>query len=277
MAGLSRDDLFKAHAVAFQNPLRAWIVAGDFDADRAVKSFESRLEVGAAPLAANEHAVGTPRTEAIGRRIILLDRPGSPQAAFRIGQVGVDRKDHRFYALLLFNQILGGQFSSRLNAVLREKKGMTYGIRSHFDFRGGPGPFSAAASVDAARVAEAVGDVAAQIELLLGDEPPTLQELDDARRSIVEGQARQFETISDLAGRFAGLFVQDLPIDEYRRLSEWLHELDSDDLVEQARQVLKPDRLVTVVVADADATAPRLEELGWGLIERIDDRSAYQP
>ena len=98
--------------------------------------------------------------------------------------------------LLVLNQILGGQFTSRLNAKLREEKGFTYGVRSHFDFRRGAGPFSISASLQADRLAEALDDLRREVEALLGDRPPTAAELDDARRSLIEGQARQFETPS---------------------------------------------------------------------------------
>ena len=45
------------------------------------------------------------------------------------------------------NMVLGGQFVSRINLNLREDKGFTYGARTAFDFRRGPGPFALQASV----------------------------------------------------------------------------------------------------------------------------------
>ena len=56
-----------------------------------------------------------------------------------------------YYALLVLNTILGGQFVSRLNMNLREDKGYTYGVRSGFEFRRAPGPFSVQAAVQTGR------------------------------------------------------------------------------------------------------------------------------
>ena len=65
----------------------------------------------------------------------------------------------RFRASLVLNQILGGQFTSRLNTKLREERGFTYGVRSHFDCRRQPGPFSITTSVQADRLADALDDI----------------------------------------------------------------------------------------------------------------------
>ena len=48
-------------------------------------------------------------------RILLLDRPGAPQAVVRAGHLGIARLDPAFDHMLVLNQILGGQFTSRLN------------------------------------------------------------------------------------------------------------------------------------------------------------------
>ena len=135
---------------------------------------------------------------------------------------GLPRLDPDFTDVLVLNQILGGQFTSRLNAKLREEKGFTYGVRSHFDCRRGAGPFAISASLQADRLAEALDDLRHEVEALLGDRPPTLPELDDARRALIEGQARQFETPSALVSRYAGLFIHGLPPDHHAHFAERL-------------------------------------------------------
>ncbi len=99
------------------------------------------------------------------------------------------------------------------------RKGFTYGVRSHFDGRNGAGPFSIAASLQSDRLAEALDDLREELLALRDDRPPTTSEVDDARRSLVEGQARHFETPSALVSRYAGLFVHGLPLDEHAALS----------------------------------------------------------
>ena len=129
---------------------------------------------------------------------------------------------------LVLNQILGGQFSSRLNAKLREERGFTYGVRSHFDCRRQPGPFSITTSVQADRLAEALTDIHDELEALTGDRPPNQVELDNARRSLVEGQARHFETPSALVNRYARLIIHGLPADHEAGFADRLAAVDLD-------------------------------------------------
>ena len=66
------------------------------------------------------------------RRTLLVDRPGAVQADVRFGSFGIDRLDPRWSAISVASYAMGGAFLSRLNAVLREEKGYTYGVRMNF-------------------------------------------------------------------------------------------------------------------------------------------------
>src|SRR5206468_2839098 len=147
---------------------------------------------------------------------------------------------------------LGGQFTSRLNAKLREEKGFTYGVRSLFDARRGAGPFSVTASLQTDRIAEALDDLRREVLALLDDRPPTQAELDDARRSLIESQARHFETPSSLISRYTTLFVHDLPLDDHARFAERVGAVTVESLRATAARQILPDSLVAVVVADAE-------------------------
>ena len=105
---------------------------------------------------------------------------------------------------------------------------------------------------------------------MLGNRPPTPEELDDARRALIEGQARSFETPSSLVSRYAGLFLYDLPPNDHARLAERLAKVTIDAMVESARRHLRPESFVAVVVADADLVEKPLNTLGWGTVERAD-------
>ena len=94
--------------------------------------------------------------------LALVDRPRAAQSELRIGQVAAPRLTPDYYALLVLNAILGGQFVSRLNMNLREDKGYTYGVRSGFEFRRAPGPFVVQAAVQTDVTADAVREVLAE-------------------------------------------------------------------------------------------------------------------
>ena len=64
-------------------------------------------------------------------RIVLIDRPNSPQSVIFGGRVlPLTGRDPDKEALDLANEVLGGGFLSRLNSDLREDKGWSYGVSS---------------------------------------------------------------------------------------------------------------------------------------------------
>ena len=63
-------------------------------------------------------------------RVVIVDRPGAVQTQVLIGRIGPDRHDRAWPALVLGTYCLGGTLTSRLDRVLREEKGYTYGIRA---------------------------------------------------------------------------------------------------------------------------------------------------
>lgn len=266
--GLTRDDLVGFHQGRYGPARAAWVVAGDVDADRLADAIDRHLEGWNGP-APRPDEVSTP-TRAERPRIVLLHRPGSVQAAVRAGHVGMRRLDPDHTDGQVLNHILGGQFNSRLNARLREEKGFTYGVRSHFESRRLPGPFHIGASVQLDRLGEAVDDLYQEVRALLEDRPPTPAELDDARRSLIEGQARLFETPASLVSRYAGLFVHGLPVDHHARFAERLGAVTIDSLRSAAARLVHPEALVVVVVADADRAARPLSALGWADLEVLE-------
>ena len=269
VARLTRDDLRRFHDRHHGPSRAACVVAGDVDPDQLAEALDDRLAGWTGPEAAPlEH---TDPARGDRPRLLLLDRPGAPQAVVRVGHVGLARLDPDYTDVLVLNQVLGGQFSSRLNAKLREEKGSTYGVRSHFECRRSAGPFFIAASLQADRLAEALEDLHREVEALVGGRSPTASELDDARRALIEGQARQFETPSALVSRYATLYLHGLPPDYHAQFAERLDSVSVASLAAAARRQIRPEALVAVVVADAAHVLEPLRGLGWADVEVVAD------
>ena len=83
--------------------------------------------------------LGTPETTRA--RIVIVDKPGTPQTQLRVASIGAARSSPDFRALQVMNNALGGLFSGRINMNLRERRGYSYGTYSQFVFRRSPGPF----------------------------------------------------------------------------------------------------------------------------------------
>lgn len=267
-------ELAREEAVAFRDraltPSRAAVVvAGDVDPEEVVKLLEDRLGDWGGEDATPEPV--SPPARGSRPRILLLNRPGAPQAVVRFGHVGIARHDADHDPLMLLNQVLGGQFTSRLNEKLREERGFTYGVRSGFDGRRGAGPFAISASLQSDKLTIAFDDVRNELLGLLGDRPPTQTEIDEARRSLIEGQARHFETPSALVNRYASVFIHGLPIDYLATFPARIAEVDLPSIAEAARRHIQPDSLVAVVVADAEHVRDQLASIPWADLETVED------
>ena len=197
-------------------------------------------------------------------KIVLVDRPGAVQSELRIGHVGIARRVTDYHAVLVLNMVLGGQFVSRLNRILREEKGYTYGVHTSFDCRRWPGPFAVQGSVQADATVESVQEVLGQMEAIGGTLPVTSEELNLARAALTKGFARGFETAGQIARGVAQLVQHDLPADEYDRFITRVDQVDVAEVTLAAATHLRVDRAAVVVVGPAEQVAEGLATLGLG-------------
>ena len=197
-------------------------------------------------------------------RIATIHRAGAPQSELRMGHVGLPRTTPDYHAVLVLNTILGGQFVSRVNMNLREDKGYTYGARTSFEFRKGPGPFIFQTSVQSAVTVDALREVLGELRAIRTDRPVTPQELDLGRAALTRGYARNFETAEQLGRAAVQLSLYDLPDDYFTTFVPKVMAVGQEDVTRAAHAHIDPDRLLTVVVGDRDRIGTALDDLDLG-------------
>ncbi|HXH06907.1 MAG TPA: pitrilysin family protein [Vicinamibacterales bacterium] len=265
LRAMSLDDAAAFHRTWY-GPARATLIAaGDIDQAtlerEARRVFESWDGPTVAPLA--DPAI-LPVPDPPAGRLFVVDRPGSAQSEFRIGHVAAPRRTPDYHSLLVLNTLLGGQFVSRINMNLREEKGYTYGARSAFDFRRGPGPFVVQASVQTDATAEAVRETLGELAAVRGDRPPTPEELALARAALTRGYPRGFETAEQIARAAAQLALYELPDDYFSQFVPRVAAVTADDVSRAARRHLDPARALVLVVGDRRRVETPLAALGLG-------------
>ena len=109
--------------------------------------------------------------------IYFVDKPGAVQSVLNVGRLWTDRSDPTYYATLLGNRILGGDFLSRLNQDLREKNGYTYGARSGFRFRRSGSLWNVSTAVRTDATAPASRKSSRELDGLAGAKPISDQEI----------------------------------------------------------------------------------------------------
>lgn len=252
------------HRERYHPGAAGFVVAGDVDSDEAAVLLRRHFGgwSGAAP--ATSPAEGAARTTR--RTVHVVDRPGAVQSELRVGHPGVahDHPDH--VALVVLNTVLGGAFTSRLNLNLRERHGFTYGVRSRFSFRAGPGPFHVSTAVGSEATAPAVREIMAELDAIVGDGPSDA-EVEAARDYVAGVFPLRLETTAQVASRIAEQIVYRLPDDYHATYRERIRAVDREAALAAARRHIRPSEATIVVVGDAAAVREPLEALSLGPVE----------
>lgn len=130
LARVSREDVLQYYRNWFGPDRLILAIAGDFDPAEMRRAVE-RVFGGWKPATRALPPLTEPARHS-GRRVLLVDAPGSSQTYFWLGNVGVNRSYAGRAALDIANTAFGGSFSSMLNTELRIKSGLTYGASSRF-------------------------------------------------------------------------------------------------------------------------------------------------
>lgn len=253
------------HATRYAPNVADLVIAGAIEPDATLRSVERHLGewAGTGP---GHRSIET-RTRG-GRRVVIVDRPGSVQSELRIGHVGIDRADPRFFPAMIMAALLGGTFGSRLNQRLREELGYTYGARCGFDPRRAAGPFIASTAVQTDVTADAVRELVGQLERIRVAEP-TDEELAEVRDFLVGVFPLRFETTAGIAAAIEPLAVYDLPDQWWHAYRANLEAVTVSDAHAVARELVRPDDALILVVGDASKVRDELAEVGLGPIEVI--------
>ncbi|MFF3137910.1 M16 family metallopeptidase [Streptomyces mirabilis] len=202
-------------------------------------------------------------------RVIIVDRPGAVQTQLLIGRVGADRHDRVWPAQVLGTYCLGGTLTSRLDRVLREEKGYTYGVRAFGQvLRAAPdgtgiAMLAISGSVDTPNTGPALDDLWKVLRTLAA-EGLTDAERDVAVQNLVGVAPLKFETAAAVAGTLADQVEQYLPDDYQATLYQQLAATGTVEATAAAVSAFPVDRLVTVLVGDAAQIQEPVKALGIG-------------
>jgi len=196
-------------------------------------------------------------------RIVLVDRPNSPQSVIAAGRVlPLTGRTPGMEALDLANEVIGGGFLSRLNMDLREEKGWSYGVSSVVRSPAGPRALLVGAPVQADRTGAAIDAIIADMKAFPAQRPVDAEELNRVTDGNIRALPNRFETNGDVLGAMLTNQLLGRPDDYYATLASRWRTVDGKTLDTMARTWLQPDELTFVVVGDRKLVEPQLRGLG---------------
>jgi len=199
--------------------------------------------------------------------LYLVDKPGAAQSVIRMGRFSIDRKDPRYPAFRLANQVMGGYFSSRINMNLREDKGWTYGARTGVYSSYLPSEWTASTSVVTEHTAASVAELIAEVDGAREAAPLTQDELDAARGYLLGTWPKRFEQPNFLLGQRRDVHRYGLPDDWIASYPDKLRTVSVEQAQTAWNDLLSSDELVIVVVGDKAVVGEELADLGRPVVE----------
>ena len=200
-------------------------------------------------------------------RIVLVNRANSPQSIISAAVV-LDRSGRDdLVTLRAANDVLGGDFLSRINTELRETKGWSYGSFSAIGNQEKAIAFSVRAPVQADRTGDSIRAIQAQFVDFYGQKGVSTDELTRTVNGSIRELPGSFETSGAVLGSLQRIINLDRPDDYFERLPEKYSAMTTAQLDSEFRKVIDPKSLVWLVVGDAKKIRPQLDGLGLSVEE----------
>ncbi len=195
-------------------------------------------------------------------RIILVDRPGSPQSVILAGQLTPIDPRSDITAISSANDILGGNFLSRINMDLRETKGWSYGVRGTVQLNQNAVPYIVSAPVQWDRTADSIRALNQNIALMLGSKGVTQDELTRTISNNINSLPGKFETSGSVLAAMQANALYGRPDNYYELLADRYRSQTRASLDAALRGAISPKGFTWVVVGDAAKVRPQLAKLG---------------
>ena len=262
---ITRDVLVGFHKTNYVPDHAIIGVSGDITLAEARTKFEAALKSWARSGKPRPGVVDPP--DSGPRKIALVNRAGSVQTGYLLGEQAINRVHPDYDALQVMNTILGGS-NGRLFRELREAKGYTYGVYSGVRALRYRGDWRASMDVRTEVTDAALRDLLAELAKMREREVPT-DEFRDAQRSMTASFALSLENPEELLNLYVVRQLYNLPVDYWDRYTERIMAVNQAQVQTVARKYLDPSKLQIVAVGDASKIEAGLRTLGP--VEMFDD------
>jgi zinc protease len=235
------------------------LIAGDVKPSAIIKETQKAFgawKKGSVPVM-NYIAANQP----IGRSVVLVEKPDATQSNIRFGHLGIIRNNPDYYPLLLMNYILGGSFTSRLNAVVRVEKGLTYDIRTQNEWNVMPGAYycNTYTPNESTMIAiQASLDVIKKMQTEL----VTDEEFNEAKNFYAGYYPGSLETADNIVTEIVKIKLYGLPVSYIEDFTKNINKVSKEQILKAARDHWDTNNLIFCVVGKSADIEQMLAPLG---------------
>lgn len=207
------------------------------------------------------------KTVNTAKKIFLIDRPESQQSMIVAGYLTKPYGQMDETAIEQMNNVLGGDFTSRINMNIREDKHWSYGARSGIMNTRGQRPMFVMAPVQTDKTKESIQEVIKEVNSFVGDKQMTQAEFDKTKQNTVLSMSGMWETNASVNGSLRDIVKYNLPDDYWQKYGGKVQSLTLKDVQSTAKSIVQPDNLGWFLAGDASKTLPGLQTLGLEVIQ----------
>jgi predicted Zn-dependent peptidase len=262
VSALDRAALVSFHQTWIRPETARLFVVSDRPLAEVTRLVEARFGAwrgAATPAGRKDFSVAIPEPRS---RIVVVDRPQSPQSVIYAGSVLPLSGSDDTLTLVAANEVLGNNFLSRINTEIRERRGWSYGLSGQVVLREMNTPYIINAPVQADRTGDSIRVL---MEQIISFNTTSGVSAGEHTRTI-NGNIRQlpgaYETAASILAALRSNDLYNRPDSYWEDVAGRYRAMSAADMDRAARAVIDPRRFVWVVVGDAAVVRPQLRNLG---------------
>ncbi|MBC7691072.1 MAG: insulinase family protein [Methylotenera sp.] len=211
---------------------------------------------------------GSAKAKQAAKEILIVNRPGLTQSQVRLGFKSISVRSPERYPLTVANALLGEYFNSRLNAVIRDQLGLTYGIESGFAYSQDLTRFGISSATQTENTGKVIAKTLEILKAVKGGDISE-EEVKLSKQYLVGGYPLSVSTLGAVATRWATGYLFKLGPEYLNEFSSKIGAVTRPEVVESVAKNFDLDHLTIVVAGDAEAIKKSLKASGFTNLREI--------
>lgn len=247
-------------------------VSGDTNLEEITAKLEAAFGQWQAPTQSKGEKSFTDVALAKKAKVILVDRPNSPQSMIVAGHLMPSSGADNYLELETMNGVLGGTFTARMNMNLREDKGWAYGAYTGITSARGQRLWYNYAPVQTDKTAAAMSEIIGEISGYRSNKPATQEELDLFVKSKTLTLPGRFEKSNTVLNHMISNDNLGREQKSAEKLQSKYDSMTPAMMAELAKSEFKPEAMVWVVIGDLAKVEANIRKLNLGDVEIWDEK-----
>lgn len=239
-------------------------ISGDVKKEEVLNKISFVNKLKANPLA----KIVEPAIPTINKTIIyFVDKKNAPQSEIRMGYMSLPYDaTGEYYKNNIMNFAFAGAFNSRVNYLLREIRGFTYGVRGGFSGGKYPGPFTISGGFRANSTDSTLIDMISEMKKY-NTNGITEEELAFTKNAMAQSDALKYESAFQKLGFIKRILDFNLDKNYVKQQGEILNSITKADIDARAKKYLILDNMFILVVGDKASNFEKVKALGYEVVE----------